>query len=119
MLRFFEKSRFRPIPKTRGENLLLLMGRWAAWLVRGYQLLISPLKQGLLGPQAACRFHPSCSQYALVSLRRFGLGLGAWLVVKRILKCHPFHDGGFDPVPGGDSEDTRAKTEDRSKPSLF
>lgn len=119
MFRFFLKCRFRSIPKARGRNLLLLMGRWAAWLVRGYQLLISPLKQGLLGPHAACRFHPSCSQYALVSLRRFGLGLGTWLVIKRISKCHPFNDGGFDPVPDGESENRRIETEDRSKPPLF
>ena len=90
----------------------MLMGQWAAWFIRGYQLLISPLKQALLGPYGSCRFHPSCSQYALVSLRRFGIGLGSWLAIKRLSKCHPFNDGGFDPVPGGDSENTSVDTED-------
>lgn len=62
-------------------------------LVRGYQLLISPL----LGPR--CRFHPTCSHYAIEAIGRFGAVKGAWLTGKRILKCHPFHPGGDDPVP--------------------
>ncbi|GHG58546.1 putative membrane protein insertion efficiency factor [Alishewanella longhuensis] len=71
--------------------------RFIIWLmlglVRGYQLLISPL----LGPR--CRFHPTCSHYAIEAIGRFGAVKGAWLAGKRILKCHPFHPGGEDPVP--------------------
>lgn len=71
--------------------------RFIVWLmlglVRGYQLLISPL----LGPR--CRFYPTCSNYALEAIGRFGAAKGAWLAGKRILKCHPFHPGGEDPVP--------------------
>ncbi|MCU6224769.1 membrane protein insertion efficiency factor YidD [Morganella morganii] len=62
-------------------------------LIRGYQLVISPL----LGPR--CRFTPTCSQYGIEALRRFGMIKGGWLTVKRVLKCHPLHEGGDDPVP--------------------
>ncbi len=51
----------------------------------------------LLGP--CCRFAPSCSSYALVSVQRFGILEGARLTLKRLVKCHPFHPGGYDPVP--------------------
>jgi putative membrane protein insertion efficiency factor len=50
-----------------------------------------------LGP--CCRFTPSCSSYALLSVQRFGIIEGAWLIFKRLIKCHPFHSGGYDPVP--------------------
>jgi putative membrane protein insertion efficiency factor len=62
-------------------------------LLRGYQLGISPL----IGP--SCRFHPSCSEYAIQAIRRHGVGRGLWLTAARLLRCHPFHPGGFDPVP--------------------
>jgi putative membrane protein insertion efficiency factor len=81
-------------------------GREAAWwpwssplawlpllLIRLYQRLLSPL----LGP--TCRFEPSCSRYAAACLRRFGLVRGAYLAMRRILCCHPFHPGGYDPPP--------------------
>ena len=51
----------------------------------------------LLGP--CCRFTPSCSAYASLSIRRFGVMEGAWLTLRRLVKCHPFHPGGYDPVP--------------------
>jgi uncharacterized protein len=63
------------------------------FLVRGYQRLVSPL----LPP--ACRFYPSCSSYAAAALERHGALRGGWLTVRRLLRCHPFHDGGIDPVP--------------------
>ena len=62
-------------------------------LVRGYQLTISPV----LPP--SCRFSPSCSHYTLEALRRYGALKGSWLGARRLLRCHPFHPGGFDPVP--------------------
>ncbi len=65
----------------------------AAFLIRAYQLTVSPL----LGPR--CRFYPSCSSYALEAVRRFGAARGSWLAVKRIARCHPWHPGGLDPVP--------------------
>ena len=64
------------------------------YLIRGYQLAISPL----LGPR--CRFYPSCSQYAIEAIETHGALRGTWLTMKRISRCHPWHEGGFDPVPG-------------------
>lgn len=62
-------------------------------LVRGYQLLISPL----LRPR--CRFYPTCSQYAIQALRTHGPFKGTWLAAQRLVRCHPWHPGGHDPVP--------------------
>jgi putative membrane protein insertion efficiency factor len=69
------------------------MRHLAVFLIRLYQWTVSPL----LGP--ACRFHPSCSQYALEALLRFGVLRGSVLALKRLGRCHPWHPGGFDPVP--------------------
>jgi uncharacterized protein len=63
------------------------------YLIRGYQLAISPL----LGPR--CRFYPSCSHYAREAIETHGAIRGSWLSVKRISRCHPLNEGGFDPVP--------------------
>ena len=62
-------------------------------LVKLYRKWISPL----LGP--SCRFQPTCSEFSLTAIQRFGAFKGLYLSIKRILKCHPFHPGGFDPVP--------------------
>jgi uncharacterized protein len=62
-------------------------------LVRGYQLLLRPL----LG--ANCRFFPSCSDYAKEAIERHGGARGTLLAVRRICRCHPYHPGGYDPVP--------------------
>lgn len=61
--------------------------------IKLYQLLISPI----LGPR--CRFYPSCSEYAVEAIEKRGIMAGFYLMVRRILKCHPFHPGGYDPVP--------------------
>jgi putative membrane protein insertion efficiency factor len=62
-------------------------------IIRIYQLVVSPL----LGPR--CRFHPSCSCYAHTAIERHGVLRGSWLGAKRLFRCHPFSEGGYDPVP--------------------
>lgn len=63
------------------------------WLVRGYQLVISPFVP------PSCRFHPTCSHYAIEALQKHGALSGGWLALRRIVRCHPWHPGGHDPVP--------------------
>ena len=62
-------------------------------MIRFYQRRISPLT----GP--TCRFHPTCSAYTLQAVQKYAAVRGSWLGIRRILRCHPFHPGGFDPVP--------------------
>lgn len=62
-------------------------------LIRAYQYLVSPM----LGP--SCRFTPTCSEYAVEALKKYGVIKGGWLSVKRVGRCHPWHDGGYDPLP--------------------
>ena len=62
-------------------------------LIRLYQLTLSPL----LPP--SCRYEPTCSHYSYDAIERFGFFKGGWLAIKRISRCHPFHPGGYDPVP--------------------
>lgn len=61
--------------------------------IRFYQIFISPLKP------PTCRFYPTCSAYAIEAIQKKGPVNGTWLAIKRIAKCHPFHPGGYDPVP--------------------
>ena len=70
------------------------MGKLLIGLIRIYQVLVSPL----LPP--SCRFYPSCSQYAAQAVAQHGALPGTWLSLRRLLRCHPLHPGGFDPVPG-------------------
>jgi len=62
-------------------------------LIRAYQRFISPYLPH------SCRFYHSCSQYALEAVGKYGVVRGVWLALRRLLRCHPFHPGGFDPVP--------------------
>lgn len=68
--------------------------RWVlVFLVRGYQVALSPLLP------STCRFMPSCSAYAVEALERHGALHGSWLTIRRLARCHPFCVGGYDPVP--------------------
>lgn len=78
-----------------GMKILLI------WLIRGYRTLISPLFPPV------CRFQPTCSSYAIQAIERFGAWRGSWLAIRRILRCHPFHPGGYDPVPEKDGCGTK------------
>lgn len=65
-------------------------------IVKGYQWLMSPL----LGNN--CRYYPTCSSYMIQAIERFGVLKGVWMGLKRLGRCHPFHEGGIDPVPEKD-----------------
>jgi uncharacterized protein len=62
-------------------------------IIRGYQRFLSPL----LGSN--CRYYPTCSHYAYQAIEKYGLRKGGWMGLRRIARCHPWHPGGFDPVP--------------------
>lgn len=61
-------------------------------LLKGYKWFISPLLP------SACRFHPTCSEYMAEAIQRHGVASGIWMGLKRLGRCHPFHEGGYDPV---------------------
>jgi putative membrane protein insertion efficiency factor len=77
------------------------------FLIRFYQKVLSP-DQGFLSyvfSERFCRFHPTCSEYSYQAIEKFGVLKGGWLGLKRVLRCHPFNGGGYDPIPenlGGD-----------------
>ena len=81
-------------------------------LIRGYQILISPV----LGNR--CRFLPSCSHYATEAIETFGTVKGSLLAIKRICSCHPFHTGGYDPVPGTGKNDQQPVTKQEQENTL-
>ena len=81
-------------PTARPSASMRNAPRLAGWyLIRGYQGFISPIFP------PSCRFTPSCSEYTLEAVARYGLIRGTWLGGRRLLRCHPFHPGGHDPVP--------------------
>lgn len=69
------------------------MSKLLLLLIKAYRYAISPL----LGP--SCRFFPTCSEYAAQAIEKYGAGRGGWLALKRIARCHPWHPGGYDPIP--------------------
>ena len=79
------------------------MKRFLILLVKGYSTLLSPV----LGNN--CRYYPTCSSYMVEAIERFGALKGTWMGIKRISRCHPFHEGGFDPVPGSEEDKQKHK----------
>ena len=82
------------------ERLALLFRNLLLRILGLYQLLISPLMGG------TCRFYPSCSDYAKQAIQQHGIVKGGYLSARRLIKCHPFHPGGHDPVPGVNNTDS-------------
>ncbi|WP_242908648.1 membrane protein insertion efficiency factor YidD [Actinomadura terrae] len=82
-----------PFPSQHPAGALGPVARVLILLVRAYRRFLSPL----LGQQ--CRFQPTCSAYGLEALQTHGAPRGTWLIIRRIGRCHPFHSGGYDPVP--------------------
>jgi putative membrane protein insertion efficiency factor len=78
---------------VKGRLLTRVPRNAALWVIRFYQRAVSPHFP------AACRYYPTCSAYAYEAVERYGLCKGILLAIKRILRCHPLHQGGFDPVP--------------------
>jgi putative membrane protein insertion efficiency factor len=70
-----------------------IMAQLLIWVIRGYQILLSPF----FGQQ--CRFYPTCSAYATQAINRHGVIKGGYYALRRILRCHPWHVGGSDPIP--------------------
>ncbi len=77
------------------KKISLILRQFALILLSVFMLLVRPL----LGPRGVCRFTPTCSQYAKEAIYKYGAFKGIWLAVVRVCKCHPFHPGGYDPVP--------------------
>ena len=69
------------------------MGQFVVLVVRAYQMVLAPLL-----PPNTCLFSPTCSQYAIDAVQKYGVLEGCWKAVKRIGRCHPFHPGGYDPA---------------------
>lgn len=69
------------------------MERLLLFLIRLYRSFLSPMKP------PCCRFFPTCSEYAMTAIEKYGARKGGWMALRRILRCHPFHKGGYDPVP--------------------
>lgn len=69
------------------------MKKFLIFIIKIYRRYISPMKP------PSCRFYPTCSQYAIEAIEKYGAIRGSFMALKRILRCHPFHPGGHDPVP--------------------
>ena len=81
---------------------------WAVKLVGLYRRLVSPLLRD------NCRYRPTCSEYAQDALRTHGFRRGGWMAVRRVGRCHPWHDGGYDPVPPGHQPETTSSPQGTS-----
>lgn len=86
------------------------ISKGAAWLaigaIRLYQLLLSPIKYAIFGPNSGCRYQPTCSHYAIQCFRELGFREALYYSFRRVLSCHPWGGSGYDPVPSKRSSDS-------------
>lgn len=75
-----------------------IMERMVGGLHRGYKYVVSPALHAVAGTTGACRFQPTCSEYAAIAVSEYGVMRGTWMALLRLLRCHPLCKGGFDPV---------------------
>jgi uncharacterized protein len=80
-----------------------LRDRFIAASLATYKFTLSPFLHVVSGVTGACRFQPTCSEYAAIAVSEYGIARGGWMALRRLLRCHPFHRGGFDPVPANPS----------------
>ena len=76
-----------------------LRDRTISVLLGAYKWALSPILHAMPGVAGACRFQPTCSEYAAIAISEYGVVRGTWMALHRLLRCHPLHRGGFDPVP--------------------
>jgi putative membrane protein insertion efficiency factor len=88
-----------------------IAARTLLFALRAYQACISPLMP------SACKFQPTCSQYAHEAVAQFGARRGMWLALKRLSRCRPFHAGGFDPVPDADEHACEGEAHEAQPPA--
>lgn len=86
-------------PSRFPAALAAVPARLLLGVVRLYQVTLSPVLPAIFGPACGCRFHPTCSHYAIEALRAHGALAGTWLALRRLVRCTPLHPGGLDPVP--------------------
>src|SRR5664279_2886773 len=91
--------RTAPSPELRAK--ITPIARSLLGLISLYRHSLSPVLPVVCGPGCGCRFHPTCAVYATEAVRTFGAVRGSWLAARRLLKCAPWHPGGFDPIPAG------------------
>ena len=93
------KTKHANAPRRGRRYSFLSPSSLCIFLLRVYKLTLSPLITFMAGPAGACRFEPTCSQYAIEAIKTHGTIRGGWLATKRICRCHPGGAGGEDPVP--------------------
>jgi uncharacterized protein len=95
-----------------------LRGRVISALLGVYKYVLSPFLHTVTGTPGACRFQPTCSEYAAIAVSEYGIVRGGWMALYRLLRCHPFCRGGYDPVPANPASADLARRATSSLPGV-